>query len=378
MPFCIENVQYYVTFPLLQLQLFFSDKWILISEVDFLTTSPPNKTQPDNIIQPKSDTKTVPDIASKEQEGKASKPSLTSKEDLKLPQDQSSLPAKSSSSSSSESSSSVNQSSVYVGLVIGVLGVTVLLLLATIAVMVGRNRAGKVFNKPLFNSPPERHETRHAANYYGDKAVYEEAAMLDNLESGASAIYQEPFGPYRVVLQRSNNSCGRLCDYDEPHNVTTSMSMARLPQAKNKFGSTPHFSAQQQQHFMMTQQPQQQQQQHHFAPHQSSFSSYEVAATATGGRLSNNNSHYAGNSNRRRLSNENFYAATDIFRQQHQVIIFFILVFNASYYFAFYIMIRHPPPRLRLTITCCFLWPWTPRIPPLFLMRLVVAAVMPT
>jgi hypothetical protein len=111
---------------------------------------------------------------------------------------------------------------IYVGLVIGVLSVTVLLLLVTILVMMRRNKQ-KIFNKHaamMFKTPltaADRHMMRdltplnHSAAISSNaKNVYGES---DHEES--SSIYHEP---YRLVLQRNNyrnSSCGRLCDYED-------------------------------------------------------------------------------------------------------------------------------------------------------------------
>ena len=146
-------------------------------------------------------------------------------------------------SSSSKQSASSEANQIYVGLVIGVLSVTVLLLLVTILVMMRRNKQ-KIFNKHgtmMFKTPlsaTDRHMLRdltplnHSAvpGSGNGKNIYGES---DHEES--SSIYHEP---YRLVLQRSNNyrnsSCGRLCDYEDLGLLGS--------EQKGKFGSTPLFT----------------------------------------------------------------------------------------------------------------------------------------
>ncbi len=151
---------------------------------------------------------------------------------------------------------------------IGILGVTVLLLLATIAFMVRKNKQ-KIFNKQsLFKSSPlseQRHMMRDLTN---STKLYEEATtpLNEDFLGRHSQIYQEPHeaaaddASYRFILRcppnsnlnngayrQRNSSCGRLCDYDVPlieqgRNQATTATFVRMPSAKNKFGSTPMFN----------------------------------------------------------------------------------------------------------------------------------------
>ncbi len=87
-------------------------------------------------------------------------------EEVLLPRDEQRSSAKTQSTTSSTGGSGGGSpsSQIYVGLVIGVLGVTVVLLLATIAVMLRRNRQ-KVFSKrhSPFKSPVLSERGHHAA-----------------------------------------------------------------------------------------------------------------------------------------------------------------------------------------------------------------------
>lgn len=155
-----------------------------------------------------------------------------------------------------------NASQVYIGLVIGVLAVTVILLLATIMVMLRKNRQ-RIFSKnSVFKSPlSDRHAMRDmmmATNHppEGASKIYEEAkesegyAVFQHPEQitrrqhptlSSSATYKEP--SYRFVLRKSphdgsrldgtayqrNSSCGRLCDYEEPLINSAAGQNMRLP-----------------------------------------------------------------------------------------------------------------------------------------------------
>ena len=88
---------------------------------------------------------------------------------------------------------------MYIGLVIGILGVTVVLLIVTIVVMMRRNKQ-KIFNKNsmMFKSPlSDRHMMRDISNH-GPSTVT--SKLYDESEHEEStSIYHEP---YRLVLQR--------------------------------------------------------------------------------------------------------------------------------------------------------------------------------
>lgn len=132
--------------------------------------------------------------------------------------------------------SSTENNQIYIGLVIGVLGVTVILLLVIILAMMSRNKQ-KIFNKhSMFKSPlSDRHMMRDLTPLNGCGPGVNSKHYDDSDHEESNSIYHEP---YRLVLQRGthrNNSCGRLCDRDYED-------LGLLMEQKNKFGSTPLFN----------------------------------------------------------------------------------------------------------------------------------------
>ena len=293
-----------------RLQLYFTDKWILVSEVSFVTSKDAagnsKAAVPEDDVEVKDEKETVisgsvvPDGSSNADKKALTKDQVMTvvlpeasdnKEDLGDQQNEqdplvvTSTPSERKDNdddvrrrNSSTEAKTSQPSTIYVGLVIGVLGVTVLLLLATILVMLRRNKQ-KVFSKHHQHQqqqlpPPQpnsmlRHltpmsfvkgpgecatsTTGHLGSMtLASSKLYEDAALLNG---AGEDIYHEPSYP-RLVLQRSqrqsafrNSSCGRLCDYDEPlprqqQPLTPDISSSptiRLPD-KNKFVSTPLFN----------------------------------------------------------------------------------------------------------------------------------------
>ena len=237
-----------------KIELYFENKWLLLSEIRFSSKESDRKNLTDaDMLEPRDKVVVPADhvaIVNNKNENnnienlENSVPALSdTPESVEgLPGSNEQIPkgrkeGNSSSSSKQAANSEVNQ--IYVGLVIGVLSVTVLLLLVTILVMMRRNKQ-KIFNKHamMFKSPlatNDRHQMRdlsllnHSANT-GTGKLYGES---DHEES--SSIYHEP---YRLVLQRGNNyrnsSCGRLCDYEDLGLLGS--------EQKSKFGSTPLFT----------------------------------------------------------------------------------------------------------------------------------------
>ena len=235
-----------------KLELYFENKWLLLSEIRFSSKESDRKNLTDaDMLEPRdkvvdqaptvNNNKKVDNIEVAENSNPPLSDTPESVEEV-LPGVSEQIPkgrkeGNSSSSSKQAANSEVNQ--IYVGLVIGVLSVTVLLLLVTILVMMRRNKQ-KIFNKHamMFKTPlasNDRHLMRdltplnHTANT-GTGKLYGES---DHEES--SSIYHEP---YRLVLQRGNtyrnSSCGRLCDYEDLGLLGS--------EQKSKFGSTPLFT----------------------------------------------------------------------------------------------------------------------------------------
>ena len=303
-----------------KIQLHFLDKWILLSEIRFdslqesgnLTAKEATKVSgsEDERVDEKMGRKEGEEVVRKDVKKEASnivskdeKEVNSEKNDVIMAADNPSPPV---SSTDQRSSSNSDSSQIYIGLVIGVLGVTVVLLLATIMIMLRRNKQ-KIFTKhSVFKSPlSDRHIMRNPELTTPlNSKIYEEAETLNsgNMRELNASIYQEP--SYRLVLQRNingyhrNNSCGRLCDYDEPGQIgSQAMSMMRLPD-KNKFGSTPLFTVQNQIGGVASTT---------FVP--PSFSCHEVKNNNNGGYATptltpGNQRVYGGD--------EGFYAATDI------------------------------------------------------------------
>ncbi len=83
----------------------------------------------------------------------------------------------------------------------------------------------------------------------GGNKLYEEAAAILSAHNdeedeergvGGTGVYHEPYQQgYRVFLQRSNyqrnnNSCGRLCDYEDPATVYGGGGIAVTPNGGGK------------------------------------------------------------------------------------------------------------------------------------------------
>lgn len=234
-----------------KIELYFENKWLLLSEIRFASRESDRKNLTDNdmvetrerIVVEQKDLVENKKVDSSEREGSvvlSDTPDSIDGSGTNADQQQKGRKENNSSSSSKQAANSeANQ--IYVGLVIGVLSVTVLLLLVTILVMMRRNKQ-KIFNKHamMFKSPlasNDRHMMRDltplnhsSAGNTGTGKLYGES---DHEES--SSIYHEP---YRLVLQRGNNyrnsSCGRLCDYEDLGLLGS--------EQKSKFGSTPLFT----------------------------------------------------------------------------------------------------------------------------------------
>ena len=238
-----------------KLELYFENKWLLLSEIRFSSKESDRKNLTDNesldakdrnvvetpkvIVERKNDADDV-DVDEREWSDELSDTPNSIDNNNKGNNNADQKGRKETSSSSSKQSANSDANQIYVGLVIGVLSVTVLLLLVTILVMMRRNKQ-KIFNKhaAMFKTPlanADRHMMRdmtplnHSAVSGAGKNIYGES---DHEES--SSIYHEP---YRLVLQRSNNyrnsSCGRLCDYEDLGLLGS--------EQKGKFGSTPLFT----------------------------------------------------------------------------------------------------------------------------------------
>ena len=244
-----------------KLELYFENKWIMLSEVSFkskksdktkietfseiidnsdddnvgrevieennVETSPDNPNEQETPIEiVLSDTPKSNDLSGNSEDAVTSISSGNSKGDGSL---------------SGPTKDGNNQ--MFIGLIIGVLGVTVILLLVTIMVMYRKNKQ-KIFNKhSVFKSPmaaapgvlansADRHMLREMSKYHHHHP--HETASTDGGCEESNSIYQEP---YRLVLARNrNSSCGRLCDHDyEEHGLL-------IQDHKAKFGSTPLFS----------------------------------------------------------------------------------------------------------------------------------------
>ncbi|CAB4069812.1 DDR2 [Lepeophtheirus salmonis] len=220
----------------IKLQLFFTDKWILLSEISF--DSSPISTEFN------SSSSSIPYI-SEEEETIDSKPD-DSNDVRNTPRNEFPVEFRGDESvlrggSIEEEKDTSSPTQVYIGLIIGVLGVTVLLLLVTIAVMMRRNKQ-KIFNKhSLFKSPNltpngRLHHPSYAAAPLPNSGIITLRDLKQQQPSGhvtaqmygspphhddsdeGSSYYHEP---YRLILKPTNNkpinsnSCGRLCEYEE-------------------------------------------------------------------------------------------------------------------------------------------------------------------
>lgn len=252
---------------IVSLELFFTDKWIMVSEVGLATS----KDLTDSAVEavPKADKKTkivedeyeeeeyfvavAKDNDNKDQVMTVVLPDQNLKNPVKkakyfeLPAPATSPPPPSERKSSDDDDNNNDQnksdnevnanadvggtSTIYVGLVIGVLGVTVLLLLATILIMLKRNKQ-KVFSKhqkhqqrlqqlhggggggsvmrhltPMsFVKSPEYMTPAAAAamdsmTLASSSKLYEDAALINRGAAASEDIYHEPSYP-RLVLQR--------------------------------------------------------------------------------------------------------------------------------------------------------------------------------
>eukprot|EP00096_Caligus_rogercresseyi_P011414 TRINITY_DN4481_c0_g1_i2.p1 TRINITY_DN4481_c0_g1~~TRINITY_DN4481_c0_g1_i2.p1 ORF type:complete len:680 (+),score=197.66 TRINITY_DN4481_c0_g1_i2:156-2195(+) len=254
----------------LKVQLFFTDKWILLSEISFESKSlPPGSNGPEYEESESNEVASVGRFDEKKDEKGASLSSPDSDNSVAL-SDTPSEEFKDTVIEDQEDSLSEAKGSpfsqVYIGLIIGVLGVTVLLLLVTIAIMMRRNKQ-KIFNKhSLFKSPaPNRlHHPSYApgiitlrdlksqqhvspAQMYGSHIPEE-----SHEDGGSSSYYHEP---YRLILKPgardpaiNSNSCGRLCEYEEfgllqdkPKNTSSPPHHHHLLEKNGQFGSTPLF-----------------------------------------------------------------------------------------------------------------------------------------
>ena len=224
-----------------RLELYFDGKWLLLSEVAFNSQSTTKAVNPQQPVEAAaspaseagsdtlSDTPTDGGLRQNSQQAHDSLNSKTDKTSAKGPM------------------ASENHQ-IYIGLVIGILGVTVVLLLVTIVIMMRRNKQ-KIFNKHsmMFKSPlSDRHMMRDLTPLNHSNSLkyhhHEESEADPEAPTESNSIYHEP---YRLVLQggggthrgcQRNNSCGRLCDRDYED-----LSGLLLEQ-KNKFGSTPLFN----------------------------------------------------------------------------------------------------------------------------------------
>lgn len=106
-----------------------------------------------------------------------------------------------------------------------------------------RRNKQKIFNKhSMFKSPAlsDRHMMRDLTSQQHPSItskLYDETDQQHEEES--NSIYHEP---YRLVLQRNNHSCGRLCDnnYEDLNSSPTGLLLEH--QKSSKFGSTPLFN----------------------------------------------------------------------------------------------------------------------------------------
>jgi len=224
-----------------KLELYFDNKWLLISEVNFKSQSTGKDMDFIDAAAAAGTNSNASNHIKTENQQK-------SEQDRNDPAQVLSDTPEHHSGGSSENGATLNTNAksnltaketnqMYIGLVIGILGVTVVLLVVTIVVMMRRNKQ-KIFNKNsmMFKSPlSDRHMMRDISNH-GQASVT--SKLYDESEHEESnSIYHEP---YRLVLQRGgahrNNSCGRLCDreYEDLSGL--------LIEQKNKFGSTPLFN----------------------------------------------------------------------------------------------------------------------------------------
>ena len=233
-----------------RLELYFDGKWLLLSEVTFHSQSTTKAVMPQ---PPLEGARPASEQAASSSDTLSDPPAdhIGSDRNSEQAEDHSSNGGNSSKSSSKGPMAPDQNHQVYIGLVIGILGVTVVLLLVTIIIMMRRNKQ-KIFNKhsmmfkSQMSSGLDRHMMRdltplnhsNSLKYPHDDTEDLEAAATEN----SNSIYHEP---YRLVLQSNrgcqrNNSCGRLCDRD--YEDLCSSSSGLLLDQKNKFGSTPLFN----------------------------------------------------------------------------------------------------------------------------------------
>ncbi|TRY62645.1 hypothetical protein TCAL_11961 [Tigriopus californicus] len=279
-----------------KLQLYFMDKWILLSEVSFQTEKadlPPSLSPSgmENVLSSSNDVDDVVPLVMSSTMGPNDVVDEGILSDDTPPKSQISM-----SKNSPDSRGYYNQgdtTQIYIGLVIGVLGVTVMLLLVTIMLILRRNKQ-KIFNKnqPMFKSPlSDRHMMRDMTPL---NKIYEDTTTAMTLGSGineeqttaaAASIYQEPY---------------RLADH---HQGTPTLPVGLQPGVfANEYLAQPHQSS--------TLLP--------------SFSSCHEVKTTFGPPngmpatlMKNSRSMAAANDNgiyQMFQPSENFYAATDIFQ----------------------------------------------------------------
>ena len=232
-----------------RLELYFDGKWLLLSEVTFHSQSTTKAVMPQSPLE---GTRPASEQAASSSDTLSDPPADHISSDRNSEQTEGHSSGGNSSKSSSKGPMASDQNhQVYIGLVIGILGVTVVLLLVTIIIMMRRNKQ-KIFNKhsmmfkSQMSSGLDRHMMRdltplnhsNSLKYHHDDTEDLEAAATEN----SNSIYHEP---YRLVLQSNrgcqrNNSCGRLCDRD--YEDLCSSSSGLLLEQKNKFGSTPLFN----------------------------------------------------------------------------------------------------------------------------------------
>ena len=206
-----------------RLELYFDGKWLMLSEVAFQSQSTNRAFLPDQVSA---------------QEVPASKVASSSETLSDTPAEH--ISNKKRGQTDVKGSTASENHQIYIGLVIGILGVTVVLLLVTIVVMMRRNKQ-KIFSKHsmMFKSPlSDRHMMRDLTPLNHSNSLKYHHEEPDDPENESNSIYHEP---YRLVLQsrgcQRNNSCGRLCDRDYED-----LSGLNLIEQKNKFGSTPLFN----------------------------------------------------------------------------------------------------------------------------------------
>ena len=201
-----------------KIELYFDNKWLLISEIKFKSKSTAKDVtfnvdldQDDledkaeisaGVAEHSSYGNQEPDLEVSAQDGASDKSDTKNGDDVQMsdtphpPGSNSGLITDNTNDKSPRSPTASENNQIYIGLVIGVLGVTVLLLLVTIVIMMRRNKQ-KIFNKQFnFKSPlSDRHMMRdltplngcgNVAN--GSRKLYDESELEES-----NSIYHEPY-----------------------------------------------------------------------------------------------------------------------------------------------------------------------------------------